>query len=159
DNLNRLASAVGTYGSLGFTYDGAGNRLTRVLGSATDTYAYASTSNRLNTVTGSGNVRSFTYLAAGQMSQDVRDASNTYNYAYNSSGRLSSAAFYGATVGSYLYNGLEQRVAKTTASTTTHYVFDRSGHLLEEADASGNPIREYVWLGDRPLAIVDHAGS
>jgi hypothetical protein len=50
DNLNRLNSASGDYGSLAFTYDGVGNCTTRVSVGTTETYNYASTSNRLNTI-------------------------------------------------------------------------------------------------------------
>src|SRR5712664_794795 len=40
DNLNRVASASGAYGSESYTYDGVGNRLTRVVGGTTKTYGY-----------------------------------------------------------------------------------------------------------------------
>jgi YD repeat-containing protein len=46
DNLNRLNSASGAYGSLSFTYDGAGNRSTRVVGGTTETFNSSSTSIR-----------------------------------------------------------------------------------------------------------------
>jgi RHS repeat-associated protein len=37
---------------------------------------------------------------------------------------------------------------------------DSGGHLLEEANAStGAPIREYVWIDDLPLALIDDTGS
>ena len=41
-----------------------------------------------------------------------------------------------------------------TPSGTTHYVYDRNGHLLAEFDGGGNPLTEYVWFDDMPLAIV-----
>ena len=42
DDLNRVASATatGTYGTKGYTYDGVGCRLTLTVGSTTSTYAY-----------------------------------------------------------------------------------------------------------------------
>lgn len=46
---NRLQSATGPWGSLSWTYDGVGNRLTEVAG-ATRTYAYPTTSNKLTSV-------------------------------------------------------------------------------------------------------------
>jgi RHS repeat-associated protein len=159
DNLNRLNVASGAYGSLAFTYDGVGNRTTRVAGATTETYNYASTSNRLNSISvGGSTVRSFSYANSGQVSQDVRGGSTTYDFTTNKDGRLSSAALNSSTVGTYLYNGLEQRVAKAVSSTTTHYVLDDDGHVLSEDDASGNPIREYIWMGDMPVALVDRTG-
>lgn len=159
DDLNRLHTASGLYGSHSYTYDGVGNRLTRVIGSTTDTYAYSSSANRISTVTTGSNVRSFTYLASGQVSQDVRDASNTYTFAANDNGRNASASLNGSTAGTYLYNAFEQRVQKTVGSTTTQFVFDRFGHLLEEADGSGTVQKEYIWLDDLPVAVVDDTGA
>ncbi len=159
DNLNRLNSASGLYGSQSYTYDGVGNRLTRVVGSTTDTYAYSSTANQISTVTTGSNVRSFTYLPSGQVSQDVRDPSDTYTFAANDNGRNASASLNSSTVGSYLYNAFEQRVQKVAGGVTTQFVFDRFGHLLEEANASGVVQKEYIWLDDLPVAMVDDTGS
>ncbi len=38
-NMYRVASASGAYGSQSYTYDGVGNRLTRVVSGTTETYA------------------------------------------------------------------------------------------------------------------------
>jgi RHS repeat-associated protein len=130
-----------------------------VTGATTETYNYASTSNRLNSISvGGSTVRSFSYANSGQVSQDVRGGSTTYDFTTNKDGRLSSAALNSSTVGAYLYNGLEQRVAKTVSGTTTYYVLDDDGHVLSEDDASGNPIREYIWMGDMPVALIDRTG-
>ena len=99
-------------------------------------------------------MRSFSYANSGQVSQDVRGASTTYGSTYNNNGRLSSASLNSSTVGSYVYNGLEQRVAKTVSSTTTHYVIDGDGRVMSENDASGNPIREYIWLNSMPVDVA-----
>jgi RHS repeat-associated protein len=137
-----------------------GNRTSRVVGGTTDTYATFGTSNRINTITTGSNVRSFTYLPTGQVSGDTRDPSDAYVYTYNQTGRLASAALNGSTVGTYLVNGLEQRVAKTVGSTTTHYIFDRFGHLLCEANGSTGAIqKEYIWLDDLLVAEIDDTGS
>lgn len=159
DDLNRLSSATGAYGALSYTYDGVGNRLTRVSGATTDTYAYPGTSNRLETVTRGVDVRSFTYLASGQVSLDERDTLNSYGFTYNDAGRLAAASLNGSGVATYLHNALEQRVTKVVGSTTTHFVFDAAGHLLMEADATGAVSKEYLWLDDLPVALVDHGGS
>jgi uncharacterized protein RhaS with RHS repeats len=41
-----------------------------------------------------------------------------------------------------------------TPAGTTHYLYDLTGHLLVEADDTGQTLREYVWLDDMPLAVV-----
>jgi RHS repeat-associated protein len=126
----------------------------------TDTYAYSSTSNRLSSVTSTGgNVRSFVYAASGQVTQDVRDPSDTYTFTVNADARNSCAALNGVAVGSYLYNALGQRVQKVAGGATTQLIFDRSGHLLEEADGAGTVLRDYVWLDNLPVAMVDDTGS
>jgi RHS repeat-associated protein len=51
-------------------------------------------------------------------------------------------------------------VQKTASSATTQFVFDRAGHLLEETNgATGAAIREYIWLDDLPVAMVDDTGA
>ena len=68
-------------------------------------------------------------------------------------------ALNASTVGSYLYNAFEQRVQKVASSTTTQQVYDRFGHLLEDANASGVVQKEYIWLDDLPVAMVDDTGA
>ncbi len=160
DDLNRVATAHGAYGSQSYSYDGVGNRLSRTANGLTDTYAYSSTSNRLSAVTSaSGNVRSFTYAPSGQVSQDVRDAGDTYAFTVNANGRNADASLNGTTVGIYLYNSFGQRVQKIAGGVTTQFVFDRNGHLVEEASASGTALRDYIWLDDLPVAMEDDTGS
>ena len=160
DDLNRVATASGAYGSQSYSYDGVGNRLSRSANGSTDSYSYSTTSNQLNSVASTGgNVRSFTYAASGQVSQDVRDAGDTYTFIVNADGRNAGASLNGTAVGSYLYNAFEQRVQKIAGGITTQFVFDRSGHLLEEANGSGAVQREYIWLDDLPVAMIDDTGS
>ncbi|WCM86281.1 RHS repeat domain-containing protein [Acidovorax sp. NCPPB 3576] len=59
----------------------------------------------------------------------------------------------GSTSYTYDNNGLRVRKSTGLAGGTTIFVYDAEGHLLGEYDASGNPIREIVWLGDMPLAV------
>ncbi len=136
-----------------------GNRLTRVVGGTTETYAYSSTANQIATITSSGNTRSFSYLASGQVLADVRDPTNTYTFTANDNGRNASAALNGTTAGAYLYNAFEQRVQKTVGAATTPFVLDRFGHLLAEANGSGAAQKEYIWLDDVPVAVVDDTGA
>lgn len=42
----------------------------------------------------------------------------------------------------------------------TLYIYDQAGHPIAECDkTSGALLRDYVWLGDRPLAVIDPNGS
>ena len=62
----------------------------------------------------------------------------------------------GATT-SYSYNTLGQRIRKTsgTAASTVIYAYDfNTGNLQGEYDSTGKVIKEYVWLGDIPVAVM-----
>jgi RHS repeat-associated protein len=160
DDLNRVSSGSGAYGTTGYTYDGVGNRtgLVQSAPAANDNYAYAATSNRLLSVARSGGfTRLFSYLASGQMSADTRDASTAYTYIYAATGRLSTVRLNGVSVTNHSYDAMERRVAKALVGiSTTHYIYDLSGRLLAEAAAStGASRREYVWADDLPVGLVD----
>jgi RHS repeat-associated protein len=68
------------------------------------------------------------------------------------------------TVGSYAYDGFARLVQRTVsnvagASGTTNYYYDEFGHVVLETDGSGNSLREYIWLGDMPVAIIDEVDT
>ena len=60
--------------------------------------------------------------------------------------------------GSYLFNAFAQRVQKVVSSVTIQFVHDEAGHLIAGADGSGPVQREYIWLDDMPVAMVDDTG-
>lgn len=62
-------------------------------------------------------------------------------------------------VGSYLYSAFGQRVQKVAGGITTQLLYDRIGHLLEEANGSGAALRDYIWFDDVPVAMVDDTGA
>jgi RHS repeat-associated protein len=143
------------------THCGVGNRASEALTSGsttTNTYNYPSTSNLLSSLTQSSTtVRSFSYDGDGNVTADTR-GSTTYNYAYNNRGRLAELTIGSTVTAAYTYDGLERLAIRTTSNMTpagtTHYVYDLAGHLITEADSSGNILTEYLWLDDMPLALV-----
>lgn len=120
DDLNRVATASGVYGSQSYSYDGVGNRVARTIPAATETYTYASAANQIGTI--------------------------------------SNAVAPATASGTYLFNGFHQRVQKIAGGVTTQFVYDSVGHLLEEADGSGVTRKQYIWLDDVPVAMVDATG-
>jgi RHS repeat-associated protein len=127
-------------------------------GTTTSLYNYPSNSNKLSTVTQGGTtVRSFTHDGAGNVSADSRSGT-AYSYRYNNRGRLDELSVASQVLADYTYDGLERLAVRATQnmtpSGTTHYVYDRAGHLLAEASSTGTTVREYVWLDDLPLAVV-----
>src|SRR5439155_6380195 len=66
DALDRLTSATGGYGSLGYTYDSVGNRLTQSGGQETS-YQYAPRSNQITALTANGAPQSIGYTKTGHL--------------------------------------------------------------------------------------------
>jgi RHS repeat-associated protein len=161
----RLASASGYYGQYSWTYDGVGNRLTETANGVLSNYLYPGTSNQLQSVVTAGNgTRSLGYDAAGNVASDSNAAGsyNALNYSYDVEGRLSQSAAPLLLLnngGRYGYDALDRLawrvVAKPASSTTTLYVHDINNHIIAETDLSGVTWREYVWLNDLPVAVVD----
>ena len=49
--------------------------------------------------------------------------------------------------------------ASAPTSTTTVYVHDLNDHIIAELNALGQTQREYIWLDDMPVAVVDNVAS
>lgn len=135
----------------GWTYDANGNRLTQT-GTVAGTYTIATTSNRLNAITGSP-ARSYTYDNAGNVL-----TYGTVTNTFNNRGRMASAVSGGVTT-TYVYNALGQRVRKSSTLGTVLSVYDEAGHLLGEYDGGGALIQETLWLGDLPVATLRPNGG
>lgn len=167
-DAGRLATADGAWGDDDYTYDAAGNRTGRardVGGTVTNTtLTMASASNRADDAKNGGTtLRTLTYNTGGDLAQDVRNGGPTYVYEYNARKRLERVKQNGTTAAEYGYDYQGRRVWRTVAGSPavqTHYVFDPDGRLLAEHDgATGDVVREYVWLDDLPIAQIDSAGT
>jgi RHS repeat-associated protein len=75
-------------------------------------------------------------------------------YSYNLANRLNEVKQGATVIGSYRFNAFGQRLAKTTASGTQHYVYDEAGQLAGEYDGSGTLVQETVWLENTPVATL-----
>jgi YD repeat-containing protein len=149
DALDRLTGAVLPGTPFAYSYDAVGNRTSRTVGSSTDTYAYDTASNRLASITSqNGQVRNFVFDANGST---VDDGNNQYGY--DSRGRMvRSTGALGTT--NYQLNALGQRFRKTNATDDRVFLYDTWGHLIAETDPLGQLKREYLYLGDIPLAVI-----
>jgi RHS repeat-associated protein len=78
---------------------------------------------------------------------------------YDQLNRLLRVEQGGSTLGSYKYNGLNQRVSKSVDGVTTLFVHDFDNNIVAEAAASGSLSREYLYWGTNRLALVDMAGG
>lgn len=161
---NRLETADGPWGDDTFGYDGVGNITSHVNdfgGVITDNQAtYSPTANHMASIAQNGFVgRTFTYDANGNVKTDTI-AGTTTEYFYNNADRMYALEQGGTQLGEYYYNLRGQLVLRIVTNTAPSgwygYLYDQDGHLIAEHDAStGAPIREYVWLGDTPIAVIE----
>ncbi len=145
DALDRLLGVVLPNTNYGYTYDDTGNRSTQVQGSVTRNYSTATTSNRL--VGLSNPSQTLAYDNNGSLTGD-----GSSQYDYDARGRLNQVTRAGVTT-RYQVNAQGQRIRKS-GNETTYYHYDPAGHLIAESNAAGTVLREYLWLENVPLAVL-----
>ncbi len=147
DALDRLgtATASGIWGSLGWTYDGVGNRLTEN-GNA---YTYTANTNKLANAAG---------ISFGYDNNGNTTTQSSRIYTYNQNQRLIQVVD-GAMTANYTYNGNGQRVKKNVNGTITIFLYNQSGQIIAEANSSGTITAEYVYLNGQPLAKMEGSNT
>ncbi|SFW69645.1 RHS repeat-associated core domain-containing protein [Luteibacter sp. UNCMF366Tsu5.1] len=155
DPLYRLAAVNDPSGTAveAYTYNKTGDRLSKTgAGVLTGTYGYASGTHHLTTV----GTTSRTIDARGSTTSSVL-ASGAWTYVYDQRNRMTSVQKDGATVASYLLNALGQRVQKAIGASATRFDYDEANTLLSEA--TGSTTRDYIWMDNLPIGVVDRAGT
>jgi RHS repeat-associated protein len=131
-----------------YTYNKTGDRLSKTSsGLATGTYGYKANTHWLTSIGTSTRA----YDANGNMTGDSTSG-QAYVFGYSARNRLVSVTLGGSTVGTYTYNALGQRIEKVAGSVTERYAYDESNDLVGEY---GSDDRDYIWMGDIPVALVD----
>ena len=136
DDLGRLASDDGVT----YTYDAAGNRMTRTENGATVTYALG-VGDRLASWTGG----SYTYDIAGNVTRIERDGRAALDLTWNGMYQLVSVATNGVFAESYEYDALGRRVSTTTLEGATRHVYDDNWQVVADLDEQNNVIASYTW--------------
>ena len=89
----------------------------------------------------------------------VEPEQQRYHIEYNDAGRVWRVYVEEVLVAEYIYNAQGQRSRKVvhegTEQTVTVYHHGLYNDLLTETDATGNSIRDYVWVSGRPIAQID----
>jgi RHS repeat-associated protein len=146
DPLDRLDAASGPFGGRDYDYDVNGNRTRLAEGTTVTSYSYAQNTNRL-ALAGTTPV---TLDANGNIT-----AQGARAYVYTSAfDHLTQALESGSQIAAYAYNALGQRVSKQTGGVITSYAYGLDGLLRVETTPNAAP-REYVYLHDQPLAVMD----
>ena len=136
DDFDRLVSD----GDVAYTYDAAGNRMTRTENGETVTYTLG-VGDRLASWTGG----SYTHDIAGNVVRIGGGGRPTLDLSWNSRCQLVSVATNGAFAESYTYDALGRRVSTTTREGTTRHVYDDNWQVIADIDEQGNVIASYVW--------------
>jgi RHS repeat-associated protein len=157
DPLYRLTSVNDASGTAieAYTYNKTGDRLSKAApGKATGPYGYQAGTHWLTSV----GTDSRNYDANGNTTGSTT-AGDALGYGYNGRNRMTVVQRNGATVGTYVYNALGERVSKTVTTptaSTTRFVYDQNSQLLAEYGAAS---RDIIWLDSLPIATVDGSGS
>jgi YD repeat-containing protein len=151
DVLNRLASATGPWGSRGWSYNAAGDRIWESAWGSTN-YVIDPTTRRLASTTGLF-PESFGYNNVGQLTSDSRGT-----YAYNGPGLL--ATFSGSgTSATYTYDPSGLRIVRNVNGMKVYTVRSAGSQTLSEyqdACGSGTAVwtRDVIYAGGRLLGAV-----
>jgi len=129
-----------------YSYDATGNRLSFSNSTGVQPYAYPTDSHRLASVGGVAR----TYDAMG----NTLTIGGEWQYTYDSAGRLGSAAHVGFSQTSYRYNPNGLRVLQRTGADKTLHLHGEGGEWLGAYEASGTPTQQVVWLGSRPVGLI-----
>jgi len=150
DDLSRLTSFSGAWGSGSLSYDDYGNRTGKTVAGIGTTYGYSS--NRLTSTTG-GEPASYSYNGNGTLSSGTWQGTN-YSLSYDVFNNVDSISSGGSTIADFSYDADGLRVAKTAGGKTTVYHYDHAGKLLTETDGSGGFIADYIYFNGKLAAKV-----
>ena len=127
DDLDRLASD----GDVTYTYDAAGNRMTRTEDGATVTYTLG-VGDRLASWTGGA----YTHDAAGNVTRIEREGRPTLFLTWNSRYQLDTVYTNGVFAEGYVYDALGRRVATANMEGTTRHVYDDNWQVVADVDTN-----------------------
>ena len=130
DDLNRLVSASGPWGSGSYKYDPLGNIRQKKLGSRTVNLSYDNSRNRLSQSSDTGGsgmastgTRTFAYDSRGNVT-----TLGTMGFIYDMADQ--PRAVSGSSNGTYRYDGNLRRVKAVVDGKTIYNVYDLSGSLI-----------------------------
>ncbi|MFP5407658.1 MAG: RHS repeat-associated core domain-containing protein [Gammaproteobacteria bacterium] len=134
-----------------YRLDTNGNRLEQVNGGI-QPYAYRPQSDQLLAEAD----RRYTYNAAGE--PVLIDGNAQRRLTYDPLGQVAQVEDDGREVARYRYNQNRQRIAKTVNGQTTFYLW-QGGAIAAEANAQGQIRTRYIYMGSRPVALIQYAGG
>jgi YD repeat-containing protein len=147
DDIDRLTSIDGPWGSGTLSYSGAGNLTSQVLGASGLHYTYDA-SNRLSSVSGI-RATSYTYDDYGDV---VTGSGSTYNYDSVPNLRCINCD-NDSNKTEYAYDATNHRLSVKRAGVTSYEMYGTNGiQLIEYTPDQSNKLVEYIYLGGKRVA-------
>ena len=154
DSLSRITGFSGPWGAGTLTYDAAGNRLKKNVGSASTTYSY--TGNRLSSASG-GDASIYSYNGYGSVTGITRNGI-TYTLSYDSINNLKNFKSGSVSLADFGYDADGMRVTKIANGKTVVYHYDSEGRVISVTDGAGTFIADYIYLNGKLVAKRYPAG-
>ena len=153
-----LSIETGRDVSFEYSYDRNGNRLEKKEGRKTVQSIYDSLSNKLV----EEDTTTFEYDTLARLSRRIEKNGDQRVFLYSLSGRLkevrkvvAKGKFAGeSTIAQYRYNSLGQRVEKSVNGGVIRFLYGREGKLLSEKSNTTGLEKDYVYIGNRLLAVL-----
>jgi RHS repeat-associated protein len=141
-----------------YHYDDNGNRLLAQEGlddqsdinGHTVRTSYEFGSDRWHTATGGDRLHEVRYDAVGQPNRI-----GNRSFVWDAFGKLLEVRDGRRVLGRYRYNHRGERIEKIVGNEHTYYLYEER-RLVAELDSSGTVRRQYIYLGDLPVAIIDN---
>ncbi|MBU0910516.1 MAG: DUF2778 domain-containing protein [Proteobacteria bacterium] len=118
-----------------------------IVSDAVTDYVTASGTNRIDYSIGA-EVVNYSYDGNGNITGD-----GARTFIYNQNNRLIEVQEGGSAIAGYEYDGNGRRVKKVVSGVATYYHYDADDKLIAETDGSGNALRDYIYLGNEPMAV------
>ncbi len=148
DSLDRLILANKNNQQIEYGLDSNGNRTDKQVDANNESYTTAQESNQLLNRVSNNNTHNYSYDASGNI---TNDGQNQYHYGANN--RLTKVTRGSSTIAQYTYNAQGQRSSKMVGGIVTHYLYDQSGRLISELNASNHTTKDYFFLNDQLIAF------
>jgi RHS repeat-associated protein len=157
DRHSRLIAAVQVRNAVPsasrFFYDAAGRRVLSQQGVTDQRDLHTNTRNAIfqdgtHRLLGDGHADA-RYDAAGQPARI-----GSRDYVWDALGRLREVREDARPLARYTYNHRGERIGKSVENQSTAYLYD-NGQIAAELDAGGRITRQYLYLSDQPLAVID----
>ncbi len=100
-------------------------------------------------------------VAMNELGQPKQSAAppHSHDYQWDAMGRLVGITTQGQPLVRYAYNHRGERVSKQLAGNTTqasvHYLYNERRQRLAELNSEGRITRQYIWLADQLIALID----